>query len=168
MNALVIGRFQPFHKGHLLLLKHVAKEYDTIIIGIGSSQYSKSFDNPFSEEERRQMIIDSLQQADIENYRIVAIPDIHNPPKWVDHVTTIVKDFIVVLSNNTLTKRLFTEKGYTVKGTPSFDRELYAGKEIRRRMCEGESWEHLVPEPVAKIIVKIKGVQRLRKFSDTN
>jgi len=56
MKALFIGRFQPFHKGHLLFLKSIYTQYDKIIIGIGSSQYSNSLDNPFSYDERKMMI----------------------------------------------------------------------------------------------------------------
>ena len=39
MKALFIGRFQPFHLGHLLLLQRLSTQYEEIIIGIGSSQY---------------------------------------------------------------------------------------------------------------------------------
>ena len=163
MNALYIGRFQPFHYGHLQVLKHVAKTYDEIIIGIGSSQYHDSSENPFSAEERKTMVEQSLDAEGIKNFRVVLIPDIHNPPMWVDHVLSIVSDFDVVLSNNDFTKELFSEKGYRVEKTPVFKRTHYSGAEIRRRMNQGENWESLVPQPVVKIIKNIDGVQRVKK-----
>jgi len=165
MNALFIGRFQPFHKGHLMLLQRISNQYDEIIIGIGSSQYHNTIDNPFSEDERKKMIAKSLDKIGINNYRIVLIPDIHNPPKWVSHVLSIVTDFDVVISNNSFTKQLFSEKGYLVKGTPYFEKERYSGEEIRRRMINNEEWEDLVPEVAAKIIKDIDGVQRLKDLS---
>ena len=115
MRALYIGRFQPFHNGHLKILQKLIKKYDEIIIGIGSSQYSNTLENPFTSEERKLMIIKSLEEIDINNYRIVEIPDIHNYPKWVSHVVSIITDFDVVISNNPLTKRLFSKRGYIVK-----------------------------------------------------
>ena len=163
MKALVIGRFQPFHHGHRLLLEHIASQYDEIIIGIGSSQYGHTRDNPFTVDERRQMIEESLKQSRTTNYTIVLIPDIHNPPKWVDHVTSIVSDFDVVLSNNALTQELFTAKGYRVKEAPVFNRDQYSGKEIRRRIRDDEPWEELVPEPVARIIRQVAGVERIKQ-----
>ena len=166
MKALFIGRFQPFHKGHLLLLQHVSKEFDEIIIGIGSSQYGNKQENPFTAEERKTMIKKSLESSGISNYRIVLIPDIHNPPKWAEHVLSIVSDFDVVLSNNDFTKQLFSEKGYTVKETPVFERKKYCGKEIRRRIANNEQWEDLVPEPVVKIIRDIRGAQRIKQLAD--
>jgi len=54
MIALFIGRFQPFHSGHLDAIKQISEE--EIIIGIGSSQYSKTEENPYSFEERKKMI----------------------------------------------------------------------------------------------------------------
>jgi nicotinamide-nucleotide adenylyltransferase len=165
MNALFIGRFQPFHKGHLMLLQSISNQYDEIIIGIGSSQYSSTIDNPFSEDERKKMLAKSLDKVGINNYKIVLIPDIHNPPKWVSHVFSIVRDFDVVISNNSFTKQLFSEKGYFVKRTPYFEKERYSGEEIRRRMINSEKWEDLVPKAVAKIIKEINGVQRLKYLS---
>ena len=79
------------------------------------------------------MIEKSLNAVGLTNYRIVPIPDIHNPPKWVSHVFSIISDFDVVISNNSFTKKLFSEKGYVVKETSLFKREKYSGKEIRRK-----------------------------------
>jgi len=165
MKALFIGRFQPFHLGHLLLLERLSKQYDEIIIGIGSSQYQNTYDNPFSEVERKQMITHSLDAVGIRKYRIVTIPDIHDPPRWVNHVCSIVSDFDVIIANNPFTRKLFSEKGYLVKGTAFFNRKLYSGKEIRRRIIQDEPWDELVPEVVFKIITDIDGVKRVKNIS---
>lgn len=162
MKALFIGRFQPFHNGHLLVLQHLSSEYQEIIIGIGSSQYTNTKENPFSCKERTRMITHSLDVVNIHNYRVVSIPDIHNPPQWVAHVLLIVSDFDVVISNNPFTKKLFSEKGYTVKGTSYFERKKYSGKEIRRRISQNEPWEDLVPQEVYKILMQIQGVERIK------
>lgn len=163
MRALFIGRFQPFHQGHLKLLRQVSNEYKQIIIGIGSSQYSHTKENPFSAEERQTMIQKSLETADITNYTLVNIPDIHNYPQWVSHVISIVPDFDVVLSNNPTTIRLFKEKDFQVRDTPVFRRDEYSGEEIRRRIANDEEWQHLVPQPVAELIKNVDGVQRIKE-----
>ena len=165
MKALFIGRFQPFHLGHLLLLERLSKQYEEIIIGIGSSQYQNTSDNPFSESERKQMITQSLTAVGIHTFRIVAIPDIHDPPRWVDHVCSIVSDFDVIIANNPFTRKLFSEKGYVVKGTAFFDRKRYSGKEIRKRIIQDEPWNELVPEVVFKIITDIDGINRIKSMS---
>ena len=164
MKALFVGRFQPFHNGHLRVLKTVYKDFDEIIIGIGSSQYSNTLENPFTAEERKEMIEKTLDREGIKNYKIYFIPDIHNYPKWVSHVESIVPKFDVVISNNLLTSKLFSEKGYIVRNTPLFEREKYSGREIRRRMLEGREWKNLVPKQVVDIIEKIKGVERIKNL----
>jgi nicotinamide-nucleotide adenylyltransferase len=161
MKALFIGRFQPFHKGHLKVIQNASNQYNEVIIGIGSSQYGHTLDNPFTSDERKQMIQKSLKKIDVNNYKIIFIPDIHNPPKWADHVLSIFSDFDVIITNNSLTKRLFLEKGYSVEKTPLYDKHRFSGKEIRRRMMKGEQWKNLVPTEVNNLIKEINGTQRL-------
>lgn len=162
MKALFIGRFQPFHMGHLLILQQLNNQYEMIIIGIGSSQYHDTADNPFSKEERYHMISQSLDAKGIRNYTIIFIPDIHDPPRWVDHVCSIVSDFDVIIANNPFTRKLFSQKGYRIERTAYFDRKRYSGKEIRRRMIHDEAWQDLVPIEVYTFIQDIDGVNRLK------
>jgi nicotinamide-nucleotide adenylyltransferase len=164
MKALFIGRFQPFHKGHLKVIKYPSNEYDEIIIGIGSSQYDRAIDNPFSSEERMLMIKESLKQENITNYKLILIPDKHNPPKWVDHVLSINSDFNYIVTNNDFTQRLFLEKGFKIKQTPLFNKKEYSGRVIRKRISENKSWENLVPIPCIKIIKKVLKSNKKLKF----
>ena len=165
MKALLIGRFQPFHNGHLHLIQTLSPTYTDIIIGVGSSQYSHTADNPFSFNERKEMITRALTDAGITNYHIIAIPDIHNPPRWVDHVLTYASDFDVVITNNPETTRLFTDHGFTVKRTPLYKRAQYSGREIRNRLSTGGRWTSLVPPAVATIIKELHGEERLHQKS---
>jgi len=166
MKALYIRRFQPFHNGHLKILQKLIKKYDEIIIGIGSSQYSNTLENPFTSEERKLMIIKSLEEININNYRIVEIPDIHNYPKWVSHVVSIITDFDVVISNNPLTKCLFSKRGYIVKETQLYNRNECSGEEIRKKIINNGNWKDALPKAVYKIIVSIDGAARLKKLSN--
>ncbi len=165
MKALYIGRFQPFHNGHLLVVRSLSTKYDEVIIGIGSSQDRDTSENPFSEDERVQMITRSLDVVGIHNYRVVPIPDIHDPPRWVAHVRALVPDFDVAIANNPFTRSLFTKEGYPVEGTPSFERSRFSGKEIRRRMLNDEPWNDLVPAAVSGIIQNINGVKRVKTIA---
>lgn len=165
MKALFVGRFQPFHKGHLKVIQKASKKYNEIVIGIGSSQYGFTLDNPFTADERKLMIEKSLRKIGVKNYKIVLIPDIHNPPKWVDHVLSIVSDFDVVISNNLLTKKLFLEKGYKVEKTPVYYKNKYSGKEIRKRMTTGKKWKHLVPMETFDVIRNVDGMERIYKVN---
>jgi len=162
MKALFIGRFQPFHKGHLKVIEEISKNFDEVIIGIGSSQYSYTMDNPFSSDERIEMINECLKQEGIKNYEIVLIPDIHDPPNWVDHVLNIISAFDVVVSNNEFTRELFKEKGFETTNTELFDKNNFSGKKIRKLIATDKEWEEFVPTNVSSIIHEINGIERIK------
>ncbi len=55
-TALFVGRFQPMHIGHLDAIEWILERYRKIIIVIGSSQESRTEENPFTFEERKEII----------------------------------------------------------------------------------------------------------------
>ncbi|WP_018631964.1 NUDIX domain-containing protein [Neomegalonema perideroedes] len=63
--AVVVGRFQPFHAGHLDLLRHAAQEADHLLILVGGAWRPRSWRNPFTYEERRSFIEAHLETADL-------------------------------------------------------------------------------------------------------
>lgn len=54
--GVIIGRFQPFHNGHVNMIKTSFNHVDDIFLFIGSSNKHSSIKNPFSAPERKQMI----------------------------------------------------------------------------------------------------------------
>jgi len=158
MIALFIGRFQPFHKGHLWAVKFILRNCEKIIIGIGSSQYAKTATNPYSAKERREMICRTLDSEDITNYAIFEIPDIHNDHEWVEHVKRIIPHMDIVYTGSLLSKQLFTERGCIVKSIPRH--KNISASEVRLRIMKGLDWMEIVPEPVQQVIQDI-GRQRI-------
>ena len=166
-RGIMIGRFQPVHKGHVEVIKQILQEVDELIIGIGSSQEGYTFENPFTAEERMLMLEKALEEAKVDRSRvhIVLIPDIHDDKRWVPHVVSLSPEFSVVYSGNPWVQRLFTEAGYEIRAPPPFRREEYKGMEIRDRMLKGEKWEDLVPRSVLDIMQKINAVERMERIS---
>ena len=160
-RALMIGRFQPFHNGHLSVIKEYSDEYEEIIIGIGSAQYGYTEDNPFTSGERYYMIRSSLLAEGIHNFSIVPIENLNRYSMWVSQVETICPRFDVVLTNNNITKRLFTESGYEVKNTKLYGRNVYSGSIIRNKIKNGDEWKSLVPTPVYNFLQVINVKERL-------
>ncbi|SVD39335.1 uncharacterized protein METZ01_LOCUS392189, partial [marine metagenome] len=76
---IVLGRFQPFHNGHAAMISAAMSYLGVggsdlpLRICIGSSEAEQSLDNPWSAEEREQMIRVWLEGRDAE---IVHIPDL--------------------------------------------------------------------------------------------
>jgi len=169
-RGLFVGRFQPFHVGHLKAVKDILEKLDELVIVVGSSQYSHRVDNPFTAGERVTMIRTALEEEGISpsRYWIVPVPDVHVHMTWVAQVLGYTPKFSVVYTNEPLTRRLFIEAGYDVKPVPFYRREVYSATEIRKRMLNGKNWEELLPSSVVKFIKEIDGVKRLRDLAKTD
>ncbi len=169
-RGLYVGRFQPFHLGHLEAIKSVLENIPELVIVIGSAQYSHNAVNPFTAGERLVMIRRALQEAEIDYSRfwIVPVPDVHLHMLWVSALEGYTPRFNLVYSNEPLTRRLFIEAGYKVKSIRFFERKLYSSTLIREKMLKDDSWASLVPKAIANFIGEIDGVNRLRDLSRTD
>lgn len=166
-TSLYVGRFQPFHLGHLEAIKYILKKVDSVIIAIGSAQYSHTLENPFTAGERMAMSKLALNEAGIppNKYVLVPVPDVNVHKLWVAHTTSLTPSFQVVFSNEPLTVMLFQEAGFKVEPIPFFNREEYSATEIRDRMIRSQDWSSLVPRSVASFIKEINGEKRLRDLN---
>jgi len=162
-RPLFVGRFQPFHLGHLDMARRIVAKHGQIIIGIGSAQYSHTGENPFTASERYEMIKRALDAEGIHEYHIVPIPDTHVHSVWVSHVLSMVPKFDVVYTNSPLVVRLFRERGFAVEEMPLHKREAYSGTAIRKRIYEGGDWMPYLPNEVSAYILEIDGPQRIRE-----
>ncbi len=169
-RGLYVGRFQPFHKGHLEAIKEVLKEVEEIVIVIGSAQYSHNIHNPFTAGERIVMVRQALEEANVDYSKvwIVPVPDVHLHMLWVSALEGYTPHFNIVFSNEPLTRRLFMENKYAVKKIRFFERKQYNSTSIREKMLANEKWEDLVPTSVVKYITKIDGINRLRDLNRTD
>jgi len=169
-RGLFVGRFQPFHKGHLKPLKDILEKLDELVIVVGSSQYSHRIENPFTAGERITMIRRALEEEGIaqSRYWVIPVPDVHVHMTWVSHIIGYTPKFTVVYTNEPLTRRLFIEASYKVEAVPFHKREVYSATEIRKRMLNGQNWENLVPKSVAQLIKEISGVERIQDLAKTD
>lgn len=161
MRGLLIGRYQPFHKGHLEVLKEALSRCDELIIGIGSAQESHTLENPFTVGERIEMIRRCLSKNERARTIIVPISDINRYAIWVSHVRSQVPPFQVVFTNNPLTKSLFEEKGFKVLSTKMYDREKYSGTRIRELMMKRGKWTDMIPKRIVPYLKKLDAANRL-------
>ena len=161
-TGLFIGRFQPFHLGHLSTVKYALGKVRHLYIVVGSSQKSHEPRNPFTAGERILMIRNTLnaQKIDPSRYLIIPVPDATGHAVWTAFIDQVVPKYDVVFSNDRLTLQLFKEKGVSVVEAPLLDRPNFSATEVRRRIVEGEDWKALVPKSVAKIIDPIIAIGR--------
>lgn len=161
MRGLMVGRFQPFHKGHLAVIREILSKFDDLVIVIGSAEESHTEKNPFTAGERYQMLISSLTDDERARVHIIPLRDVNRYSVWVNHVESYVPPFDEVFSNSDLTRSLFREAGYEVSKTKAYNSKEYSATEIRKRIVSGRKWQHLVPEPVAAMLEEMDVKRRL-------
>ncbi|MFA5532551.1 MAG: hypothetical protein WDA13_03065 [Candidatus Shapirobacteria bacterium] len=153
--GLVIGRFQPPCRHHLQFLDEVIHSgIKKLLVGVGDSQTldSQNFLTAIEVKSLLTPILDKLNFP----YEIIIIPDIHNPPKYANHVKTF---FPKINETNTC---LFTENDYTSNCFINYGHHFQTIKPtildnhatLIRQMINDHnlSWQNLVPENVFEFI----------------
>jgi bifunctional NMN adenylyltransferase/nudix hydrolase len=89
--TIFIGRFQPCHTAHIEIIRSALKQSERVIVLIGSAFQPRTTKNPFTWQERDEMIRASLTPA--ENARVDCFPlrdKMYNDNTWAKQVQDIV------------------------------------------------------------------------------
>ena len=162
MNGFLIGRFQPFHLGHLEAVNFALSKVDQLYIGIGSSNKSNELRNPFTADERNQMIKSSLDETIMQRVSLYNIPDVDDHSKWTESIDKIIPKYDIVFSNDDFTHRLYEENTKKIISVALKSREDLSGTNIRRLIQNDGNWKDLVPNGTKNILLKINAKNRLK------
>ncbi len=172
MRALMVGRFQPFHLGHLDLVRQILLQNDEIIIAVTSSQFNYLSKDPFTSGERIEMIHNSLCDAGIDMSKcfVTAIQNQFNVATWAGYLKSSLPAFDKVYSGNSYVSMLLENSGIDVIAPRFLERQKYTASKIRDLIVNGGDWKSCVPKAVSDIIEKIDGITRLEiiAVSDTD
>jgi nicotinamide-nucleotide adenylyltransferase len=172
-RGLMIGRFQPFHNGHLCLTRQILKECSELIIVIGSAQFNYIYKDPFTAGERMLMIHEALLESlvDLKRCYIIPITNDENNSRWFAYLKSMVPPFNSLYSGNILVTNLTSSSSHKEIRIiePRYERKMeYNGTSIRRKIANGEKWKKFVPASVYRIIERIDGVYRIRMLSESD
>ncbi len=176
-SALFVGRFQPFHKGHLDVVKQILKDNERVIIAIGSAEKNFLPDNPLTAGERFQIIDESLKEAKIspEKYCIIPVRNVNNYALWVNHLNIYIPPYNKVYTGSKIVKACYEgkycrphEENKTGPKMVELKRILpISATKVRDSILKNRKWEELVPPACAKLLKKWHIVKRLDDIQDT-
>ena len=164
MDGLLIGRFQPFHLGHLDAILFGLARTENLFICIGSSNKSNERKNPFSAEERREMILTSIEPSIADRIKIFDVPDVGDHEKWTFEIDKIVPKYDVIFTNDEFTKTLFEKRKISVISVVLKHREKFSGTNIRNLITEDKNWRDLVPQGTKNVLDSINAKERLKNL----
>ena len=165
--GVLVGRFQPFHNGHLEAVRYALKKVDYLYIVIGSSQKSHERDNPFTAGEKPRIIKAALDSSDVKPERWMAVPIASTDTSR--SLACEPQDYRPSLHEGLHQRRpdypCLKEQGMRVEAVPYLERSSYsADQRPKQDSMEMKQWEKLVPEPVASMVKSIGGVERVRSM----
>ena len=166
----MMGRFQPFHLGHLDLAKQILSECNEVVIAITSSQFNYLKKDPYTAGERIEMIHNSINESELDLSRcfIVGIENQFNVATWASYLKAALPHFDKVYSGNEYVTMLLADSGIDVAAPKFLDRAQYNSTRIRNMIINDEDWQDLVPKAVADLISKIDGQNRLKTISTSD
>lgn len=90
-----IGRFQPFHNGHLAVVRGALQRGERLLILAGSAGRARSLRDPFSAAERAEAIRACLEPAQAARVTVAPLADaMYNDAAWIRNVHRAVTDCV--------------------------------------------------------------------------
>ncbi len=90
-----IGRFQPFHNAHAYVIDRAASIADRVIVLIGSAYQARTIKNPFTYEERENVIREYLSRHDVMSQIRPVRDQPYNDTKWIQTVQEQVENALL-------------------------------------------------------------------------
>ncbi|MBT3704655.1 nicotinamide-nucleotide adenylyltransferase [Candidatus Peregrinibacteria bacterium] len=169
-TGLFVGRFQPFHLGHLDIIKKILKQNKHVILAIGSAERNYVPENPLTAGERVLIIDETLKAEKINpaKYTIIPIRNIDNYALWVDHMNLYVPPYDRIYTGSPIVKACYEGAQSKHKLVKIKRKRPVSATEIRNSMLQGtKDWQKLVPPRTAELLEKMKIPRRLRHIQET-
>lgn len=145
--GLLIGRFQPLHKGHLHLIKRSLHYVDKLIVALGSANRSDE-QNPLTLSVRKKMVEDLIIKEKLKKKitKIVSIDDyLEDDSMWLKKALVRAGKFDVLIGNDEWTDSIFEKAGFKVLRLGFYKRNLFEGTKIRKLQKEKKDWKSRIP-----------------------
>ena len=160
MKGVLIGRFQPLHRGHKKVIDTYRSEFDEFELVVGSADEERTEDNPLSFKERKDII-----KACYPDLNIVPVADESRDDegnrRWVEKIKEKTEADKIVSQNPLVKKVVEKYSDMELVEQEMHDPDIYSGTTVRRRIKAGEEWRYLVPEcaedKLAEKLEDIKG-----------
>lgn len=164
--AVIHGRFQPLHLGHLEYLLAGAERCDTLVVGITSPdpalvveeatnpERSQPDANPCTYYERALMVEGALGEAGVPCERLRIVPFPHSFPERLRHYAPEEAVYLLTVYDRWGDTKLerFQALGLATEVMWRRTAKPISGARVRAAIRAGCRWEELVPPATARVV----------------
>ena len=181
-DAIVFnGRFQPLHLGHIDVIRRAGELAEKVFVIVGSSHQPRSFKNPFTFRERKQLILKSCSGL-VESLRVIPNYDtLNNDDTWADNVYRLVSeeteynDKIAIIGHKKDDSSFYLDmfpKWELVKvplfnnlsATPIREQYFKYHGENYGPGCNPKNYSHVAPEPAIDFLVEFMETEEYQEI----
>lgn len=165
-TVMLIGRFQPLHNAHLEIIKRCTALTDQLVIVAGSAKQPRTYKNPFTFNERRQMILAASAGLSLNVYVEPNIDTIYNDQAWAVRVQGIHSKYQVLGTKTAIIGYKKDDSSFYLDMFPQWDfidvkkiepldgtdiRDLYFKNDVNMRFIHG-----VVPDTTFNFLEQFK------------
>ena len=155
------GRFNPPHEGHLHVIRKLAEDWN-VVVAVGSSEHRDERANPFSGAERKRMLESYLKESHLRGVRVVTLKDGRSKSWALGQLIRTCKPDVLFLSTEKRGLARIARRRVRVVAFPRTG--TVSSTSIRDSIAAGhEGWRKWTGTSVAKLIVELNGIQRIKK-----
>lgn len=152
--ATFIGRLQPPHKAHIDKIKTALSLADKAIVILGSARCARNIKNPWTAEEREEMLRSCFSSNDNERILVTSVRDhYYSDNNWIAEVQQKVRDIVLDNTENEnpnicLVGMYKDHSSYYLDLFPQWKKELASGipdlnaTDIRNRFFNADAVQH--------------------------
>lgn len=178
-TALFIGRFAPAHRGHVNVIMDLLKNYDRVIIGLGSCYDVGSKRAPLLAIFREKMLLLSIKEmgGDLDKITICHIQDYISFDDWLKDVLEICKLYNVthfISGNNEeiidVFKNHYSDLPFEIVNPEKYSKEKFHASDLRKAVVEGDfdSYYNMAAPGTKMLLSSFDGFNRIRTSNENN
>ncbi len=142
--AVFLGRFQPFHIGHMSVVEKIFQsDFERLLLVIGSAEKFGTDENPWNVQEREKIIRASIPLELQEKIDITSLADVPDDDMWCENLKLIFHNCRLniedcrLFTGNEWVRDICERHGITTDWIDSYDIDI-SGTRIREMIQKGE------------------------------
>ncbi|MCB9807211.1 adenylyltransferase/cytidyltransferase family protein [Candidatus Peribacteria bacterium] len=137
-TAVFLGRFQPFHIGHMSIVEKIFhNDFERLLLIIGSADKSGTDENPWDVQEREKIIRASIPLELQEKIDITSLADVPDDDVWCKNLKTLLPSEVTLFTGNEWVRSICERHEIQTDWIDSYDVDI-SGTRIRELIKKGE------------------------------